>query len=296
MTYLWAYVAGVLTLINPCVLPLLPIVIAAAFQNSRLGPLALAAGLTLSFAALGVSVTAFGHLVSISPEVVNRAAAIVMMSFGVVLLVPRGQAVLAALAAPLASRASSRIDARERAGVAGQFGVGVLLGAVWSPCVGPTLGGAIGLAASGEGLAQATVTMLAFGVGVSTVLVALAYGSRQAVSARQREARGVDAVGEAAHGRDSPRGGDRDPVPRRPRHRGLAARPDAGVAAGPVGVGLRRTRFVVLLRRKWNRGGHHAPSVPWSSSSRATSQAEAASQSRRSSDARGSARRSATSR
>ena len=185
MTYLWAYVAGVLTLINPCVLPLLPIVIAAAFQNSRLGPLALAAGLTLSFAVLGVSVTAFGHLVSLSPEVVNRAAAIVMMAFGVVLLVPRGQAVLAALAAPLASRANSRIDARERAGVAGQFGVGVLLGAVWSPCVGPTLGGAIGLAASGEGLVQATFTMLMFGVGVSTVLVALAYGSRQAVSARR---------------------------------------------------------------------------------------------------------------
>ncbi len=185
MTYLWAYVAGLLTLINPCVLPLLPIVIAAAFQNSRLGPLALAAGLTVSFAVLGVSVTAFGHLVSVDADSVSRASAVVMMAFGVVLLVPRAQTVLATLAAPLASRANARLDARERDGIAGQFGVGVLLGAVWSPCVGPTLGGAIGLAASGEGLAQAAVTMLAFGVGVSTVLVALAYGSRQAVSARR---------------------------------------------------------------------------------------------------------------
>ena len=185
MTYLWAYVAGLLTLINPCVLPLLPIVIAAAFQNSRLGPLALAAGLIASFAVLGVSVTAFGHLLNIDADSVNRVAAVVMMGFGVVLLVPRAQVVLATLAAPLASRANTRLDARERAGVAGQFGAGVLLGAVWSPCVGPTLGGAIGLAASGEGLAQAAVTMLAFGVGVSTVLVALAYGSRQAVSARR---------------------------------------------------------------------------------------------------------------
>ena len=49
----------------------------------------------------------------------------------------------------------------------------------------PPLGGAIGLAAGGEGLGQATVTMLAFGIGVSTVLMALAYGSRQAVSARR---------------------------------------------------------------------------------------------------------------
>lgn len=185
MTYLWAYVAGVLTLVNPCVLPLLPIVIAAAFQNSRLGPLALAAGLTVSFAVVGVAVTAFGHLVSVDAAAVNRAAAMAMMGFGVVLLVPRAQVMLATLAAPLASRANDALDARERAGIAGQFGVGVLLGAVWSPCVGPTLGGAIGLAASGEGLGQATATMLIFGAGVSTVLIALAYGSRRAVSARR---------------------------------------------------------------------------------------------------------------
>ena len=187
MTYLWAYVAGLLTLVNPCVLPLLPIVIAAAFQSSRLGPLALAAGLTLSFAMLGVSVTAFGHLVSIDADAVSRGAAVVMMGFGVVLLVPAAQTVLATLAAPLASRANARLDARENAGIAGQLGVGVLLGAVWSPCIGPTLGGAIGLAASGEGLGQATVTMLAFGAGVSTVLMALAYGSRQAVGARREK-------------------------------------------------------------------------------------------------------------
>ena len=187
MAYLWAYVAGLLTLINPCVLPLLPIVIAAAFQNSRLGPLALAAGLTVSFAVLGVSVTAFGHLVSIDAGTVNRVAAVAMMGFGVALLVPRAQTILSTLASPLANRANTRLDEREKAGIAGQFGVGVLLGAVWSPCIGPTLGGAIGLAASGEGLGQAVVTMLAFGVGVSTVLMALAYGSRQAVSARREK-------------------------------------------------------------------------------------------------------------
>ena len=131
--------------------------------------------------------TAFGHFVSVDADSVSRTAAVVMMAFGVVLLVPRAQTVLATLAAPLANRASSQLDARERAGVAGQFGVGMLLGAVWSPCVGPTLGGAIGLAASGEHLGQAAVTMLAFGVGVSTVLLALAYGSRQAVSARREQ-------------------------------------------------------------------------------------------------------------
>ena len=185
MTYVWAYVAGTLTLINPCVLPLLPLIIAAAFQGSRLGPLMLALGLTLSFAVIGVGVTAFGHLVGIDDALINRLAAVVMVLFGVVLLVPRGQALLARVASPLANRANIGIDRVQGAGAAGQLAVGVLLGAVWSPCVGPTLGGAIALAASGENLGQAGVTMLAFGIGVSTVLLALAYGSREILNTRR---------------------------------------------------------------------------------------------------------------
>ena len=185
MTYVWAYVAGTLTLINPCVLPLLPVVIAAAFQGSRFGPLMLAVGLTFSFAVIGVGVTAFGHLAGIDEMSINRAAAVAMVLFGVVLLVPRAQDLLARVASPLASRANVGIDRVQGAGATGQLAVGVLLGAVWSPCVGPTLGGAIALAASGEHLGQAGIAMLAFGVGVSTVLLALAYGSRELLNARR---------------------------------------------------------------------------------------------------------------
>ena len=186
MTYFWAYLAGLLTLVNPCVLPLLPIVIAAAFQSSRIGPLMLAAGLTLSFAFVGVAVTAFGHLAGIDGEHVNQAAAALMVLFGLVLLSPQTQTLFARAAAPLADRAGARLDRLNDSGGAGQLAVGVLLGVVWSPCVGPTLGGAIGLAASGEGLFHAGITMLAFGAGISTLLVALAYGSRELLVARRR--------------------------------------------------------------------------------------------------------------
>ncbi|MCB1741126.1 MAG: cytochrome c biogenesis protein CcdA [Gammaproteobacteria bacterium] len=185
MTLIWAYLAGVLTLVNPCVLPLLPIIIATAFQNTRHGPLLLAAGLTLSFTLIGVGVTAFGHLIGLDTDRINQIAAIVMMAFGIVLLVPRAHNLVAAFSTPLASGANDRLDRIQGTGASGQFLVGVLLGAVWSPCIGPTLGGAIGLAASGEGLLQATATMLVFGLGVSSVLTALAYGSREMLHARR---------------------------------------------------------------------------------------------------------------
>ena len=185
MTFVWAYIAGALTLINPCVLPLLPIVIASAFQSSRYGPVALAGGLTASFAIVGVGVTAFGYLLGIDDHIVNRAAALIMIGFGVVLVLPRAQGWLSGFAAPLASGANDQLERGEGASGFGQFGIGVLLGAVWSPCIGPTLGGAISLAASGADLVEATLTMLAFGIGVSTILIALAYGSREALSARK---------------------------------------------------------------------------------------------------------------
>ena len=185
MTFFWAFIAGMLTLINPCVLPLVPIILAAALQKTRLGPIALCAGLVLSFVVVGVGVTAFGRSLGISPDSVNRAAAILMILFGIVLLIPRAQTALANAASPLASGANQQLNRFDDAGLIHQFMVGLMLGAVWSPCIGPTLGGAISLAATGEGVGQATLTMLAFGFGISTVLMLLAYGSREVLASRR---------------------------------------------------------------------------------------------------------------
>ncbi len=185
MTFIWAYVAGLLTLINPCVLPLLPIIIASALQASRFGPLALAAGLVVSFTIFGLTVTAFGHLIGLDEDMLNRIAAILMIVFGLILLIPRATEWMSSVASPLASKADNQISQVQGGGVMGQALVGMLLGAVWSPCIGPTLGGAIGLAATGENLMQAALTMLAFGFGVATILLGLAYGSREVLSTRQ---------------------------------------------------------------------------------------------------------------
>ena len=183
--YVWAYLAGLLTLINPCVLPLLPIVIATAVQTSSRGPVALMLGVVVSFTAIGVGVTAFGHLVGLDNYVLHRTAAVLMVLFGAALLIPHTQKLFALISAPLADSANNQIERVRGGGLAGQFMIGALLGAVWSPCVGPTLGGAISLAASGENLGQATFTMLVFGVGVATVLLGLAYGSRGVINARR---------------------------------------------------------------------------------------------------------------
>ena len=179
------YGAGLLTLINPCVLPVLPIVLATALQASRWGPVALAAGMSLSFAILGVTVSAFGRAVGLNADDIAQVGAVLMILFGLVLLVPQASAVFSTATAGFAARADSGLDEVDRGSLTGQFLGGMLLGAVWSPCVGPTLGGAISLASQGESLLRATAIMLFFALGISTIILALGYGARSALQKRQ---------------------------------------------------------------------------------------------------------------
>jgi cytochrome c biogenesis protein CcdA len=177
MDLLFAYAAGLLTLINPCVLPVLPIVLASSLQTDPRAPLALAAGMSLSFVILGVGVTALGPAIGLSPEDVARVAAVAMIAFGAVLASPVLAQRFAGATAGLSSGADARMSAAPR-GLWSEFLGGGLLGAVWSPCIGPTLGAAIALASTGQDLWRATAIMTAFAAGVSTLILAAAYGLR----------------------------------------------------------------------------------------------------------------------
>ena len=178
MDLIFGYLAGLMTLINPCVLPVLPLVLGSSLQASARGPLALAAGMSLSFVVLGVTVSAFGYALGLDPEGIAQAGAVLMVGFGLILLVPRFSAAFSTATAGVASGADQRIGRIESTGAQGQFLGGLLLGAVWSPCVGPTLGGAISLASQGGSLLQATAIMIAFALGVSTLILGLGYAAR----------------------------------------------------------------------------------------------------------------------
>jgi cytochrome c-type biogenesis protein len=181
-----AFLSGVLSTLSPCVLPLLPLVLGAAASEYRMGLLALAAGVGLSFAMLGLFVATVGFSIGLDSGVFRTVAAVLMIAIGLALIVPRAQARLAVAGGPIANWADQRLIRFPTRSVAGQFGVGILLGAGWSPCVGPTLGAAAMLAARGSDLAQVTTTMLVFGLGAASPLLAFGVLSRE-VLFRRRE-------------------------------------------------------------------------------------------------------------
>jgi cytochrome c-type biogenesis protein len=177
--------AGALSTLSPCVLPILPILLFGVLERHAWGPLALAAGLSASFAAVGIAIASVGFSIGIDPSNLRIAVAALMAGMGVVLLVPALQGRLATVASPVATKGQTLLDRIQPSGIGGQFVLGVMLGVIWSPCSGPTLGAAIGLAAQGNGMGPAAITMATFAVGAATPILALAYGSRQAITARR---------------------------------------------------------------------------------------------------------------
>ncbi len=175
---LLAFAAGVLSILSPCVLPLVPIVLGAALAAHRLGAYALAAGLALSFAALGLLLALAGAGLGVDAGMVRTGAAVLMIVLGAFLVLPSWQARLALAGGPVASWADRHSVGFAASGWTGQFAIGLLLGAVWSPCVGPTLGAASLLASQGRDLLQVAVTMAMFGAGAALPLVLLGLLSR----------------------------------------------------------------------------------------------------------------------
>ncbi|MEM9434679.1 MAG: cytochrome c biogenesis protein CcdA [Pseudomonadota bacterium] len=191
MEFFFAYLAGLLTLINPCVLPVLPIVLVGALNANKAGALALAAGMSVSFVTFGVLVTAFGAGIGLTQDLLAQVGAALMVVFGVILLVPMFAQRFEMATAGLAAGADARMDEIDAGSLRGQFLGGLLLGMVWSPCIGPTLGGAIALASQGENLGYVTAIMCAFALGVSTLIIGLGLGAREAIRTRAQALRGL---------------------------------------------------------------------------------------------------------
>lgn len=165
-----ALLAGVFGVLSPCVWPLVPVVTSSAALSGRSGPLFLAAGLNVSFALAG---TVFSWLLvstGMDPELFRYLAAGLLVGVAVILLFPAlGDRVTFWLSSLTAGRGPG--PGTGQASAPGQFGVGALLGFVWLPCVGPTLGAAIALASMGQSLPMAFLVMLAYGVGTAGMLL-----------------------------------------------------------------------------------------------------------------------------
>lgn len=193
LTVSLSYVAGLLAMANPCVLPMLPIILASALEGSKRGPFALAAGLCVSFTLFGSVITGLAFSAGLSEDAIRTGAAVILVIFGLVMLSPLMQrqmsTALATGTGGLSTATNGAIDDLQgsdgNTGLWAQFLTGCLLGVLWVPCTGPTLGAAITLASQSPGALDAVAVMAAFGLGSATIVVLLALGTRSAIATRK---------------------------------------------------------------------------------------------------------------
>lgn len=177
-----SYLAGALTTLNPCILPLLPILVASAARAGRSGPLVLIGAMVVSFTLFGSLIAAATLSAGLSTEALRMAAAIILIVLGTIMLIPAFEQRFQAMLSPGAGRIDVYVAERDDGGLKGQILAGLLLGAIWTPCSGPALGGAVALAVESGEIATAALRMFVFALGTATVLLAFTYASRSVLN------------------------------------------------------------------------------------------------------------------
>jgi cytochrome c biogenesis protein CcdA/thiol-disulfide isomerase/thioredoxin len=172
-----AFVAGVITAVSPCVLPVLPIVLAGGSTGDGRRPLAIVAGLVASFTTFTLSAAALLDALGLPQDFLRNAAIALLLVLAGTLLVPQLGVLL--------ERPFAFLTRRRAGHLGGGFLLGVSLGLVFVPCAGPVLATITVLAAERRVGLDAALLTLAYSIGAGVVLLAIALGG-QRISRRLR--------------------------------------------------------------------------------------------------------------
>ena len=184
LIYLLAFVGGVLTILSPCILPVLPFVFARADQPFRRSGLPLLVGMALTFSAVAIAAAFGGHWVVRLNQGGRYLAMLVFLLLGVSLLFP---SIAEAWTRPLV-RAGSKLQGGPsvESGIGKSFVLGISTGLLWAPCAGPILGLILtGAAIQGPG-ARSSFLLLSFALGAATSLGIALFAGNKVFSALKR--------------------------------------------------------------------------------------------------------------
>lgn len=179
LKYVLSLLAGGLTTLSPCVLPALPLIAGSAVQEHRFGIFAVAGGMITSFTVVGLFLAILGSQLGIDPDILRKISAVLLVLAGITLISTFLQTKLSKLLGLFSAKVNSLVSIERTKGLWGQFVLGSLLGAVWSPCVGPTLGTTLTLATESQNIFSAFIMMLLFGIGATAPLVGFGLASKQ---------------------------------------------------------------------------------------------------------------------
>ena len=175
----FAFIAGIVTVLSPCILPLLPIILSSSVESSgKMRPLGVVTGFVASFTFFTLFLSTIVSLTGISASALRLVSVFILLGFGISLLIPRFQMVLEGFF----SRLSGMAPKTRRSGFGGGIIVGLSLGLLWTPCVGPILASVISLAITGTVTLQTFVITLAYSLGTAIPMFLIILGGSTALT------------------------------------------------------------------------------------------------------------------
>jgi len=175
---LFAFLAGIVTILSPCILPILPIVLSGSLSGGKRRPLGVIVGFIISFTFFAIFSFLIADALGFSTEILRLIAVVMLIIFGLMILIPSFQLMFERLSA----RLSFIGQGTQKTGFTGGFGIGLTLGLIWTPCVGPILASVLTLAATSQITLQLVIITLAYSIGTAIPLFFIAYGGKKALT------------------------------------------------------------------------------------------------------------------
>ena len=172
----FAFIAGIVTILSPCILPILPIVLSGAVGGSKKRPIGIIIGFLISFTFFTLFLTTLVKLTGIPSNTLRIVAAIVLLLFGLSLLIPKFQVVMEKLFSKLSVFAPK---ANPNAGLWGGFVIGLSIGLIWTPCVGPIMASVIALAATSQVNTVTFLITFVYAIGSAIPMFIIMVGGRR---------------------------------------------------------------------------------------------------------------------
>jgi len=171
----FAFIAGFVTILSPCILPILPIVLSGGISNDKNRPLGIVLGFVLSFTFFTLFLSSLVKLTGISPDFLRGLSVVIIFGFGLSLLIPRFQYYLEIVFSMLSNKVKTK---GTRSGFFGGILLGLSLGLIWTPCVGPIIASVITLAASSTVTSASVIITIAYSLGTAIPMLLITYGGR----------------------------------------------------------------------------------------------------------------------
>jgi len=170
---LFAFLSGIITILSPCILPVLPIVLSGSI-GGKSKPYGVITGFVLSFTFFTLGLSLLVKTLNVSPGDLRLVAVAIIILFGVVLVVPK----LLLIFEIISSRILKQSHGKQKKGFGGGVIIGASLGLIWTPCVGPIMASVISLAISQQVSGEAAIIALFYSIGTALPMLAIMTGGR----------------------------------------------------------------------------------------------------------------------